>query len=204
MSRISRNELLYPGCHAHVISRSIRKIRLFSEEEDFEKFKGLLQIAKRTGGFQIYHYCVMRTHFHLAVKMGDVSSFSDALRDLKRSYAYWFHAKHRMSGPLWRERYRSLLVENEQYLYTCGQYIENNPVKAGIVERSEQWVHSSGRHWVSGDKDDLVDAYESHVHTVMNLTFDEKEFEAGSVIGSSFFRFQFYDSRRRGVTCPRG
>lgn len=202
MSRISRNELLYEGCYAHVISRSIRKMRLFVEDEDFDQFKKLLLMAKKAGGFEVYHYCLMQTHFHLAVKMGRPELFSFAIRDLKRSYVYWYHAKNKISGPLWRERYRSLLIENENYLYTCGKYIENNPVKAGLVEQPELWGHSSARYYINGIKDDLLDQYGDDVRQVEGLPLTEEEFESGSVIGSGFFRFQFYDSRRRVQHVP--
>ena len=202
MSRISRNELLYEGCYAHVISRSIRKMRVFAEDEDFDQFKKLLLIAKKAGGFAIYHYCLMQTHFHLAVRMGRPDMFSIAMRDLKRSYVYWYHAKNKISGPLWRGRYRSLLTEDENYLFTCGKYIESNPVKAGLVASSELWGHGSARYYINGIEDDLLDRYEKDVKQKEDLSLTEEECEKGTVIGSSFFRFQFYDSRRRVQRVP--
>ncbi|MCB9747819.1 MAG: transposase [Candidatus Omnitrophica bacterium] len=197
MARVSRNELLYKDCYAHVISRSIRKMKIFNDEEDFIQFKYLLLQAKKIGQFRVYHYCAMQTHFHLAVQMGDVSLFANAIRDLKRSYVYWFHTKYKISGPIWRERYRSLLIEDENYLYTCGLYIENNPVKAGLVQQSDQWAHSSSRYYIRGSNDVLVDEYERDVCKMSDIMLDEEDFEKGSVIGSSFFRFQFYDRRKR-------
>src|ERR1017187_6515265 len=116
MSRVLRNQLLYQGCYAHVISRSIRQLKLFNDEEDFQFFKGLLIQAKTQAKFKIYHYCFMQTHFHLAVRMGDLKDFSFAIRDVKRDYAYKFHTKYKLSGPIWRERFKSLLIENEDYM----------------------------------------------------------------------------------------
>ena len=131
MARLTRSQLLFGGCYAHVISRSIGKNKVFKDGQDFETFRGLLLKAKQESGFQIFHYCFMHTHFHRAVKIPDVSRFSKGLQKLKSQYIYKYHTKYRESGPIWRERFRSLLIENEAYLYACGQYIENNPVKAG-------------------------------------------------------------------------
>jgi putative transposase len=65
------------------------------------------------------------------------------VQKLKSSYIRYFHAKYKLSGPLWRERYKSLLIENEPYLFVCGEYIENNPVKAGLANLSEEYPFGS-------------------------------------------------------------
>lgn len=202
MGRITRNEILYDGCYAHVISRSIRKMKIFNDREDFEEFKKFLLEVKRRGKFKIFHYCLMQTHFHLAVEMGSVKEFSCAVRDLKRSYVYWFHGKYKISGPIWRERFKSLLIEDENYLYACGRYIEDNPLKAGLVRESWNWEYSSCRHYEQGVVDKLIDQYESAVKEVEDLIFDKEEFENGSVIGSSFFKFQFQESRKNARRVP--
>lgn len=120
--RIARTELLYAGCYAHVISRSIRKLKIFKDHEDFQSFKDELFIEKRKSGFKVFHYCLMQTHFHLAVNIPDVAAFSRSLANLKSRYTSLFHAKYHLSGPIWRERYKSLLIENEAYLLACGRY----------------------------------------------------------------------------------
>lgn len=202
MGRITRSELLYEGCYAHVISRSIRKLKLFKEAEDFKFFESLLLQAKRKAKFKIYHYCFMQTHFHLAVKIGDLKSFSSAMRDIKRDYAYKFHSKYKLSGPVWRERFKSLLIENEDYLYTCGKYIHENPVKAGLVREGCDWMYSSARYYELSETNRLVDGYDGDYKEVNGVELDEENFEGTSVIGSSFFRFQFMDSRRRARRVP--
>ena len=202
MSRIARYDVLYKDCYAHVISRSIRKLKLFKDDEDFMFFKKLLCQAKRKAEFKIYHYYLMQTHFHLAVRMGDLKDFSSAIRDVKRDYTYQFHSKYKLSGPVWRERFKSLLIENEDYLYTCGKYIEENPVKAGIVKQSADWIYSSSRHYELNESDELVDGYAEECKEVEGVALDKEEFEGGSVIGSSFFRFQFFESRKNSRRVP--
>jgi len=92
MSRAKRSQLLYPGCYAHIISRSIRKEKVFKEPEDFKYF---------------------------VVQIFSWEEFAKALNYLKKRYVFYYHAKYRLSGPIWRERYKSLLIEDELYLHTC-------------------------------------------------------------------------------------
>ena len=195
MARLTRSQLLYDGCYAHIISRSMQKRAIFMDTEDFVIFRELLLEAKQAAGFRIFHYCLMGTHFHLAVKIPDVVKFSRGLQKLKSQYVYKFHAKYSFSGPVWRERFRSLLIEDEAYLYACGQYIENNPVKADLVPNSDQWEYSSTRHYLGKTKDLLVDGYEEDLPLLpsqINLQ-DGRFFEDGIGIGSDFFRFKLTD-----------
>ena len=125
-----------------------------------------------------------------------------ALQKLKSQYVYQFHAKYRLSGPIWRERFRSLLIEDEAYLYACGQYIENNPVKAGLVRESLEWKFSSSRHYLKGEADPVVDGYETASLPQLPSDVgsnDEEAFEKGRAIGSSYFRFRFKEMHKGGA-----
>ena len=91
MPRLPRQELLYGGCYVHVISRSIRKLKIFRDCEDVEIFYGLVQRTKKETDYKVYHYCVMQTHFHLVVSMADVAGFSKAMQYIKSQYSFHFH-----------------------------------------------------------------------------------------------------------------
>ncbi len=199
MARLSRNQILYDGCYSHVISRSIRKMEIFRDEEDFKDFLDALLRAKRESGFKIYHYCLMHTHFHLAVEIPDVQDFSRAVQKLKSQYICRFHSKYKISGPVWRERYQSLLIEDERYLYACGQYIEDNPVKAGMVSVSRNWKYSSSAYYSSGCKDEIVDGYGVNNNPAIPSDVDMEDatfFENGVGIGSGYFRLQLNKSTK--------
>ena len=96
-------------------------------------------------------------------------------------------------------------IEDEIYLYKCGKYIEENPVKAGLVVESADWKYSSSRHYVLGEQDSLIDEYEEEVDTrccAEGESLEEGDFESGSVIGTSFFKFQFFQGRKRPRPVP--
>lgn len=193
VARRARNYLLYSGCYAHILSRSMRNMQVFQDPEDFETFKRLLLRIKSECEFRIFHYCLMNTHFHLAVRIQDPLLFSKGLQKIKSQYIYRFHDKYKISGPIWRERFRSLLIENEAYLYACGQYIENNPVKAGLVTSRVDWKYSSSQHYAQYNRDPLVDDYyeDNPPTTPKDVDLNNEEmFERGAGIGSGFFRYQ--------------
>src|SRR3989338_7165750 len=106
VARAVRTEILYDGCYVHVISRSIRKLEIFRDQEDYAVFCELLIRIKREHELRILHYCLMGTHFHLAIRISSVEGFIRGLQKLKSQYVYKFHSKYKMSGPIWRGRGR--------------------------------------------------------------------------------------------------
>ena len=200
MPRIARHQILYDGCYAHIISRSIRKLKLFRDDEDFDELYRLFKLTRSRAGYKIHHYCFMQTHFHLAAHIPDVRKFSKAIGFIKSQYCAKFHLKYRLSGPIWRERYKGLLIENENYLYLCGEYIENNPVKAGLIQKPEDWEYSSKRYYNGHNSDPLVDQYAGYDQfkvSEMPKLDSEAFFENGKAIGSPFFRFQIHEKLKR-------
>jgi len=160
---------------------------VFQEEEDFGYFKNLLGRTKKQYAYQIYHYCVMNTHFHLAVAMDRLIEFSKALKEIKEGYTRWFRRKYGGDGPLWRGRFGSQLIENETYLLACGLYIESNPVRAGMVQKAEDWLHSSSRHYLLGQCDRLVDPYDVPAREKAEQASHGIDFQRGRAIGSKLF-----------------
>ena len=201
VARAVRTEILYDGCYVHVISRSIRKLEIFRDQEDYAVFCELLIRIKREHELRILHYCLMGTHFHLAIRISSVEGFIRGLQKLKSQYVYKFHSKYKMSGPIWRERFRSLLIENESYLYACGQYIESNPVTAGLARENTEWKYSSSRYYLKGEEDPVVDGYEAKELPKLPqeiTAYDEETFEKGKFIGSGYFKFQFRETLKVG------
>ena len=189
MGRIARSDLLYEGCYAHVFSRAIEKWPVFDKPEDFEEFKRALKRAKAEYGFKVFHYCVMHTHFHLVVEISNVVRFSKGMKAVKKAYAQWYNQKQKRFGPIWRDRFKCKLIENEQYLSVCGKYVEDNPVRAGLVEQSADWAYSSSRYYQSGEEDWIIDSYSGGEGKIGEMT-DTIDFEKTVAIGSEWFQFQ--------------
>ncbi len=72
----------------------------------------------------------------LRVRMGDVSEY---MKTLKQRFTQWYNRRNRRKGTLWEERYKSVLVEDGDAFRIMATYIEHNPVRAGLVERPEDY-----------------------------------------------------------------
>lgn len=202
MARRARSEILFDGCFAHILSRSFEKRWIFQDRTDFEIFKSLLAQRKKDSGFLIHHYCFMNTHIHLLVSIPNLSQFSKAFQKLKWQYTAWYNKRNKRTGPLWRERFQSRLIENERYLYACGLYIEQNPIKAAMVGKPEDWPYSSSAHYALGKEDPLLDPYDQQgLPEGFNLE-EESQFTIGPVIGSELFKLQVNDGAFYGVSVP--
>ncbi len=191
MVRKARSTVLYDGCFAHVFSRALDKKLIFRSPDDFEFFKALLWRTKNKYQYRIHHYCLMNTHFHLAVSLDKLNTFSDALKELKQAYVTRVHGQNKQrKGPIWWGRFGSKIIEDEHYLAACGLYIEMNPVKAGMVERPEDWPYSSSRHYFLDQTDPLIDPYEKPAHETTSELSKKTNFTRGNIIGSELFRLQ--------------
>ena len=76
----------------------------------------------------------------LRVRLGSVSRF---VQELKQTFTRWYNKKHERKGTFWSERYRSTLINKGDAQLACSAYIDLNPVRAGIVERPEDYRWSS-------------------------------------------------------------
>ncbi len=199
MGRQNRSSVLYDGCYAHVFSRATEKRSIFQASE---AFKELLLKSKKKYSFRIHHYCLMHTHFHLLVSMDRVQQFSEGLKWAKWHYAKYFNFRQQRFGPLWRDRFKSLVIENEAYLEACGRYVETNPVEAGMVSQSEDWPYSSSRYYVQGAPDVLVDGYTFDGASVKVPENSEAFFMKGNVIGSELFKIHVEEGLIHALPVP--
>ena len=202
MTRKARSQVLFDGCFAHILSRSFEQRFVFRDPQDFEYFESILLQYKKDRGFFVHHYCLMNTHFHLLVSFPNLKQFSKALQQLKWQYTTYYNKTHKRQGPLWRERFKSLVIENEQYLHACGLYIEDNPVKAGLVRKPEDWLYSSSAYYILGRKNALIDSYDQeNLPEGINLQ-DDSLFTKGIVIGSPLFKLQVSEGAFHAVSVP--
>ncbi len=140
----------------HVMFRGHSKNEIFLEDKDYQKFLRLLQELKEKKKFEIYAYCLMTNHVHLVIKEGALREISDIMKLLTGSYTQWFNYKYGKSGSLTESRYKSRAVKTDEYLMHLVRYIHQNPVKAGIVEKIQEYKWSSYESYLA-DKPGLVD-----------------------------------------------
>ena len=149
MSRPLRIE--YPDAWYHVMNRGRRREKIFSCIKDYTLFIGLLKESCFMWHVRIGAFCLMPNHYHILIQTPD-GNISRCMRHINGVYTQRFNRVHGCDGPLFRGRYKSILVEAETYLLELLRYIHRNPLKAGLAERLDAYQWSSHKGYMSKAK----------------------------------------------------
>jgi REP element-mobilizing transposase RayT len=137
----------YPGAWQHVMNRGAGQRSIFRDRRDRGMFLRLLADVTEIYRVEIHAYCLMGNHYHLLIRTPD-GGLSPAMRHLNGVYTQRFNRSAETDGPLFRGRFRSVLVDADGYLLHVSRYIHLNPVDAGLVRRPEEYLWSSCRYYV--------------------------------------------------------
>lgn len=141
MARMAR--LYVPGCAQHVIQRGNDRAACFHQRNDYLRYLEYLQSAAELHAVAIHAYVLMTNHVHLLLTPDDAGACGRMMQSLGRRYVRYFNNAHGRTGTLWEGRYKSTLVDTDSYFFTVCRYIELNPVRAGIVQRPQDYPWSS-------------------------------------------------------------
>ena len=147
LSKVYFAEILgfcFMGNHFHLLARMFPK-RHFSNEEVKERLSRYYGESRKILPGQIPTF---REKF---------SSLSEFIKEIKQTFSRFYNKRHGRRGFLWGERFKSVIVEKGDSLINCLAYIDLNPVRAGIVERPEQYRWNSiGYHVQRKNKDKFL------------------------------------------------
>jgi len=164
LPRISRG--LADGEIYHIINRGNRRVEVFHEREDYERFITLLQEAKKINNVKIYAFVLMPNHFHLILEPNKAEDLSKFMQWLLTSYVRFYNKTYKTSGHLWQGRYKSFIVQRDNYLLTLFNYVEQNPKRANLKD----WKFVSSKYKESALVDrlpiDIPDEWDSFVSIV--------------------------------------
>jgi putative transposase len=125
----------------------------FSSPKDFEMLEFNIEFYRKRENADIYAYVLMPSHLHLIISIPEIKSISNFMRDLKRRTAReYFELYNLPSGRLWEDRFDDVGLYSEKSFFTKLNYIHQNPVRAGLVEKPEDWPYSSARFYMFEEK----------------------------------------------------
>lgn len=130
--------------------RGANRQEIFHDDADCLCFLDIMQKYKLKTKMEIYGWCLMSNHVHLLIKEGN-EDLSTTMKRIGVSFVLYYNWKYETSGHLFQDRFKSENVENDQYLVTVVRYIHQNPLKARIVKRMEEWGWSSCRDYYGRD-----------------------------------------------------
>jgi len=143
------------GLVYHLLNRANGRSIIFRREGDYLAFERILVEAKERCAMRIVAYCVMPNHWHLVVwprRDGDLSVF---LHWLTLTHAQRWQAAHDRvgGGHLYQGRFKSFPVQTDEHYLTVCRYVEQNPVRARLVRRAQDWRWSSAWRRLAWDPD---------------------------------------------------
>lgn len=141
MARLPR--ICLPGIPLHLIQRGNNRQPCFASQEDCAAYASWLQEYAARFKVDIHAWVFMTNHVHLLVTPTTASAISKMMQSLGQRYVRYFNYTYLRTGTLWEGRYKSCVVDAENYLLICQRYIELNPVRAGIVESPADYYWSS-------------------------------------------------------------
>ena len=123
----------YPGAVYHVTCRGNDRQNIFRDDEDQKRFLQILIQSLNIYSVKLYSYVFMTNHFHLLIETpkGNLAEF---MRKFSITYTAYFNRRHKRVGHLYQGRYKSVLVDKNEYLAVLSRYIHLNPVKVKAVK----------------------------------------------------------------------
>jgi putative transposase len=133
------------GLIYHTLNRANARLTIFASDDDYAAFERVLSEALARDEMRLLAYCLMPNHFHVLIwprEDGDLSRF---MRWLTMTHTQRWHAHHRTAGTghLYQGRFKSFPVQSDDHFLTVCRYVERNALRAGLVERAEDWTWGS-------------------------------------------------------------
>ncbi len=140
----------------HIYNQGNNQETICYEHKDYIEFLNLFRkFVSPT--CKVLAYCLMPNHFHFLIYATDYSAkirhignidsceLANGFRLLQSNYAQYINKKQNRSGSLFRQRTKSKAMRegDKNYDFIAFQYIHQNPLKAGLVAKLEDWKYSS-------------------------------------------------------------
>ena len=154
MSRINRK--YYISSFLHIMVQGINKEEIFKTDFYKSLYIKLMKTMQSNFKIEILAYAIMNNHAHILIETDKINNLSKYMQRLNTIYAKYYNKKYSSVGYVFRDRYKSEGIYSEEHLYNCIKYIYDNPVKAGICKRPEEYLYSNYRRIDKQPKENYV------------------------------------------------
>jgi len=198
----------FEGAWYHVMNRGANRQRIFFNKKHKNAFLNYIAKTIKIYGIEIHAYCLMDNHYHLVIHTPRCN-ISEAMKYLNSSYARYLNISEKKDGPVFRGRFKAIVVAEDDYLLALSRYIHRNPLTAKIVADLKKYEWSSYPDYLAirkkpdwlhlveiihrFGKNRFVDHYKQYVESENNTNESESFFnnkENSVVLGSDQFRHQ--------------
>ncbi|SKA99002.1 REP element-mobilizing transposase RayT [Caloramator quimbayensis] len=127
----------------HVMVKSISEVALYQDEKDKIKYLDFVKKAQDQFEFRVYSYCLMDNHAHFIIDANG-ADISKIMHFVNYKYAMYFNKRHERHGHLFQDRFKSLIVKDDRYLFALSAYVHFNATDIkGYETNPEEYRFSS-------------------------------------------------------------
>lgn len=175
-ARVAVGDVVY-----HVINRSNGRVKIFSSDKEYIHFESLLLEGVKLTGMRILAYVIMPNHWHLVLYPKRDRDMSEFMRWVTTTHVRQRRVRTNSvgHGHLYQGTYKSFPIEQDKHLHDVIRYVEQNPLRANLVKKAEQWRWSSLSRRLRHNKEDrellaklptiLLKNYLASVNTILSL-----------------------------------
>ena len=151
-----QKRIIIAGYTYHVTSRTNNKISIFNSKFGQRIILRMIRRAKEKYGFKLHNICIMPTHIHLLITPGKEINLSKIVQWVKTMFAKEWNKYHESIDHIWGERFFSRPIKDSDDFNNIHDYIDQNPVKAGLVSCPSDWC-ASGAYFLKRNIEGIVD-----------------------------------------------
>jgi len=128
----------YSGLVCHVYNRGVNKEKIFIDDKDYIFY--LNRVRKYKEKFQINIVCYgwLNNHYHYILEQVGENSITNFMRSLHTSYGQYFNKKYNRVGPLFQDRFKQAVLNDNNFLYVTA-YVNANAKIHGVVKNAEDY-----------------------------------------------------------------
>lgn len=142
MPRLKRNQIK-ENKFLHIMIQGINREKIFKKDNQKKEYIKLLKEYSEKYKVNIIAYCVMDNHVHILVNYIEIEDIIKFMQKINTIYAIYYNKNQNRVGYVYRDRYKSQVINDEKHFVNCIIYIHNNPVKAQICSDASQYMYSS-------------------------------------------------------------
>jgi putative transposase len=133
------------GLIYHVLNRAVGRMRMFTKDADYAAFVKVMVEAQKHCPMRLLAYSVMPNHWHMVLWPRADGELSRFMHWLTMTHTQrWRHHRQLVGlGPLYQGRFKAFPAQSDGHLLVVLRYVERNPLRAGLVQRAEDWRYSS-------------------------------------------------------------
>jgi putative transposase len=104
-----------------------------------ELFIEVLRSYMRTGKIAVHDFVIMPNHVHILMTVPGETSIEKAMQLIKGSFSFRAGKELGFRGEIWQRGYSDVQILDDQSFQQHREYIDNNPVKAGLANSPEEY-----------------------------------------------------------------